>query len=59
MKKKNITVTGIYHPPPKNTIINRMFIDDVTGHHITLLSTATNSIILGDFNMHINDINSK
>ena len=35
-----------------------MFIDDVTDHLITLLSTATNNIILGDFNMHINDINS-
>ena len=58
MKKKNITVTGIYHPPPKNAITNRMFIDDVTDHLITLLSTATNNIILGDFNMHINDTNS-
>ena len=35
-----------------------MFIDDVTDHLITLLSTATNNIILGDFNMHINDTNS-
>ena len=58
MKKKNITVTGIYHPPPKNAITNRMLIDDVTDHLITLLSTATNNIILGDFNMHINDTNS-
>ena len=58
MKRNNITVTGIYHPPPKNTITNRMFIDDVIDHLITLLSTATNNIILGDFNMHINDINS-
>ena len=58
MKKKNITVTGIYHPPPKNAITNRMFIDNVTDHLITLLSTATNNIILGDFNMHINDSNS-
>ena len=58
MKKKNITVTGIYHSPPKNTITNRMFINDVTDHLITLLSTATNNIISGDFNMHINDSNS-
>ena len=35
-----------------------MFIDDVTDHLITLLSTATNNIILGDFSMHINDSNS-
>ena len=58
MKKKNITVTGIYHPPPKNTITNRMFIGDITDHLISLLPTATNNIILGDFNMHINDSNS-
>ena len=57
-KKNNITITGIYHPPPKNTITNSMFIDDITEHLITLLSTATNNIILGDFNMHINDVNS-
>ena len=58
MKKKNITVTGIYHPPLKNTITNRMFIDDITDHLISLLPTATNNITLGDFNMHINDSNS-
>ena len=57
-KKNNITITGIYHPPPKNAITNGMFIDDITEHLITLQSTATNNIILGDFNMHINDANS-
>ena len=35
-----------------------MFINDITDHLMTLLSTGTNNIILGDFNMHINDINS-
>ena len=35
-----------------------MFIDDITDHLMTLLSTATNNIILGDFNMNLNDINS-
>ena len=58
MRKKNLTVTGIYHPPPKNTVTNRMFIDDFTDHIISLLPTETNNIILGDFNMHINDIHS-
>ena len=32
--------------------------DDITDDLISLLPTATNNIILGDFNMHINDINS-
>ena len=31
---------------------------DITGHFISLLPTATINIILRDFNMHINDINS-
>ena len=35
-----------------------MFIDNVTDYLITLLSTATNNIVLGDFNMHISDSNS-
>ena len=39
-------------------IINRMLIDDITNHLTSLLPTTTNIIILGDFNMHINDIHS-
>ena len=35
-----------------------MFIDDVTDHLTSLLPTTTNNIILGDFNMHINGMNS-
>ena len=30
MRRKTITVTGIYHPPPKDKITKAMFIDDVT-----------------------------
>ena len=58
MRRKTITITGIYHPPPKNMITNGMFIDDITNHLTSLLPTTTNNIILGDFNMHINDMNS-
>ena len=39
MKKKNITVTGIYHQPLKNTITNRMFIDDITAMMQAYLKT--------------------
>ena len=39
-------------------ITNRMFIDDITNHLTSLLLTTTNNIILGDFNMHINGMNS-
>ena len=57
MRRKTITITVIYHPPPKNMITNGMFID-ITDHLTSLLPTTTKNIILGDFNMHINDINS-
>ena len=58
MMRKTIIITGIYHPPPKIMITNGMFIDDITNHPTSLLPTTTNNIILGDFNMHINDMNS-
>ena len=58
MMRKTITITGIYHPPLKNMITNRMFIDDITDHLTSLLPTTANNIILGDFNVHINDMNS-
>ena len=35
-----------------------MFIDHITNDLISLLPIATNNIILGDFNMHMNYINS-
>ena len=35
-----------------------MFIDDITNHLTSLLSATTNNVILGDFNMHINDMSS-
>ena len=57
MRRKTITITGIYHPPPKNMITNGMFIDDIINHLTSLLPTTTNNIILGDFNMHLNNIN--
>ena len=58
MRWKTITVTGIYHPPPKDRITNGMFIDDITNHLTSLLLATINNIIMGDFNMHINDMSS-
>ena len=58
IKRKTITVTGIYYPPPKDKITNGMFIDDITEHLASLLPVTTNNIIMGDFNMHINDMSS-
>ena len=58
MRRKSITATGIYHPPPKDKITNGMFIDDITEHLTSLLPVTINNIIMGDFNMHINDMSS-
>ena len=56
VSKKTITITGIYHPLLKDNITNAMFIEDITDHITSLLPATTNNVILGDFNMHINDI---
>ena len=58
VRKKTITITGMYHPPLKDKITNGMFIDDITNHLTSLLPATTNNVILGDFNMHINDMSS-
>ena len=55
INNKSLTITSIYHPPPKDRITNSMFIDDVTEHLSELLINKQNNIILGDFNMHIDD----
>ena len=55
INNKSLTITGIYHPPPKDGTTNSMFIDDVTEHLSELLINKQNNIILGDFNMHIDD----
>ena len=58
VRKKTITIMGIYHPPPKDKITNGMFINDITDHLTCLLSATTNNVILRDFNMHINNMSS-
>ena len=55
INNKSLTITSIYHPPPKDRITNSMFIDDVTEHLSEHLINKQNNIILGDFNMHIDN----
>ena len=62
LKNKSINILGIYHPPPKQHLTNTIFLDEVTELLTTRLPNIENPIILGDFNMHIedtNDYNSK
>ena len=55
IKNKTITLTGIYHPPPKEGITNSMFIDELTTYISNLRTDNQHNIITGDFNMHIDD----
>ena len=57
---KTFHLHGIYHPPPGTTdhITNTMFIDDITEYLTSKLQEKSNNIILGDFNMHIDDSSS-
>ena len=47
----------MYHPPPqgKYNTMNGMFIDDITELLTNKLPQYQNSILLGDFNLHIED----
>ena len=58
VRKKTITITEIYHSPPKDKITNGMFINDITDHLTSILPATTNNVLQGDFNMHINDMSS-
>ena len=55
---KNITITilGICHLPPKQNQTNTTFLDEITKLLTSKLPNIENAIILGDFNMHIEDL---
>ena len=62
LKNKTIEILGIYNPPPKQDQTNTTFRDEITELLTAKLPNMENAIILGDFNMHIedpNDYNSK
>ena len=53
-----ICITGVYHPYPQEGIINSMFIDAITEYLTDVLSKHKNNVILGDFNIHTEDLSS-
>ena len=55
IRNKTINILGIYHPPPKQHLTNTTFLDELTELLTTRLPNMENAIILGDFNMHIED----
>ena len=56
----NLSIAAIYHPPytNKNHITNNMFIDDFTDWLAEEIMLHDNLLILGDFNLHINDLDN-
>ena len=56
--KYNLFVLGIYHPPQssKDQVPDSIFSDTLTDKLSLLLPETTNLIILGDFNIHVNDV---
>ena len=55
-----LSIAVIYHPPytNKNPITNNMFIDDFTDWLVEEIILHNNLLILGDFNLHINDLDN-
>ena len=56
----NITILLIYHPPysEKCPITNNMFVDDFSDFLSEFLMTNENILVMGDFNIHHNDLNN-
>ena len=60
IRNKKLTLAGIYHPPigsPKGNTHTK-FLDKVSKLIQLLITNYTNLVLLGDFNIHIQDIES-
>ena len=57
-KNMPIYITGVYHPPPQEGITNSMFIDTIMEYLTDVLAKHKNNVILGDFNIHTEDLSS-
>ena len=55
-----LTLVGIYHPPYSDLtkVRDAMFLDDLAEFLETMLTTYSNIVVSGDFNLHIDDINN-
>ena len=56
--KKPLAITSVYHPPFGSCDNNRptVFNDMITELLVDVLSSYKNNVVLGDFNLHLNDI---
>ena len=49
VNKKSLSITGIYHLPPKDRVTNSInSINDITDHLTSILPTTHRNLILGD-----------
>ena len=53
-----IHLIGLYHPPSTDRMTTTMFLDEITEILMTLILKYNNIMLLGDFNMHIEDISN-
>ena len=56
VNKKSLSITGIYHPPQKDRVTNSMFSDDITDYLNLIVPTTESNLMLGDFNIHVDDV---
>ena len=58
-KHHSFTLLGVYHPPrsQQNGYTNQQFVDHFSTILVPILATSNNILVLGDFNIHVNDIN--
>ena len=57
-KHHSFSLLGVYHPPPseKHNQTNQQFIDEFTDTLVPVLAKEKNVFVLGDFNIHVNDL---
>ena len=53
-----IHLIGLYHLPPTDGTKTTMFLDEITELLMSLIPKYNSVMLLGDFNMHIEDISS-
>ena len=60
IRNKKLTLVGIYHPPIGSSKGNThtKFLDEVSKLTQLLITNYTNLVLLGDFNIHTQDIES-
>ena len=58
LQNKPLYIMGIYHPPPCNDTTNAMFIDEITELLAGRMAKYNSMVILGDLNMHIDDLSN-